>query len=142
MRNCHIHRGGRVSPALRRGVKGLSQDAQDRWSDLTRRKADTLIAGDRAEYCLLDVFAIFAVTKELGRGINALLQTGLSRSQWAVACVDDYCQETRRIPKSDAWGRGLVGYARHHYQTMALTDQELFQAAAHKGVWLDPNRRP
>lgn len=142
VRNCHIHGGGRVSKALRKQVKGLSHAALVRWFDLTGREAKTLVAGDLAEYCLLDVFAIFAVTKELGRGINALLQSGLSQSQWAEACVDDYCQETSRIPNSNAWGRGLVGYARHRYQALALTNGELFQAAKNKGKWPDPKRHP
>ena len=102
----------------------------------------SLIAGYRAEYCLLDVFAIFAVTKELGRGVNSILQSGLSRSQWAEACVDDYCGETARAPRSNAWGRGLIGYARYRYQALELEDRLLFEAAAKKGVWPDPHRLP
>lgn len=142
MRNCHIHSGGSVSSALRTRVGGLSHDAQVRWLKLTKRDVSTLIGGDRANYSLLDVFAIFAVTKELGRGINALLRTCLSQTQWAEACVDDYCQETARAPKSDVWGRGLIGFARNRYHAVELTDQALFQAAANKGVWPDPDRRP
>lgn len=142
IRNCHVHAGGRASAALRRPVGALSPDAWARWLDLTAREPSALIAGDTAEYCLLDVFSIFAVTKELGRGINALLQTGLPRSQWAEVCVDDYRERTSRIPNSDAWGRGLVGFARNNYGALALTAQELFQAAATKGAWTSPSRRP
>ena len=142
IRNCHIHDGGKVSSALRKWVRGMGHDARDRCHTLTKREADSLIASDRAEYSLLDVFAIFAVIKELGRGVNSLMQTGLSLMQWAQACVDDYCRETARPPKSDVWGRGLVGYAHNRYQAVALTPQALFQAAADKGVWPDPNRRP
>ena len=142
MRNCHIHRGGRANSALRDQEVGLSPEARVRWRDLTGREAGTLIADGRAEYCLLDVFAIFAVTKELGRGINSLLRTGLSPSQWAEACVDDYCQETARAPKSNAWGRGLIGYARYRYEALALEKRVLFEAAAKKGVWPDPDRLP
>ena len=142
MRNCHIHRGGRATSALHDQEVGLSPEARIRWRNLTGREAGTLIADGRAEYCLLDVFAIFAVTKELGRGINFLLQTGLSPSQWAEACVDDYCQQTARTPRSIAWGRGLIGYSRYRYQALALEKRLLFEAAASKGVWSDPHRHP
>lgn len=142
MRNCQIHGGGRVSPALQSYEQGLSPAAQDRWHQLTRRSTGAFVVRHQVEYRLLDVFAIFAVTKELGRGLNLLLHVGLTPSQWAAVCVDDYCQETLRVANSDAWGRGLIGYARHHYGVLGLTDQVLFQAAANKGVWPNPNRRP
>lgn len=142
MRNCHVHRGGRATSTLEEQELGLSARARVRWCDLTGREAGTLIVDGRAEYCLLDVFAIFAVTKELGRGINALLRTGLSPAQWSEACVDDYCQETARMPKSNAWGRGLIGYARYRYDALALEKRVLFEAAANKGVWPDPDRLP
>lgn len=142
MRNCHIHRGGRATSTLHDQEVGLSAEARVRWYDLTGREAGTLIVDGRAEYCLLDVFAIFAITKELGREINLLLRTGLSPSQWAEACVDDYCQETARTPKSNAWGRGLIGYARYRYEALALKKRVLFEAAARKGVWPDSNRLP
>lgn len=80
MRNCHIHNGGNVTNALRRQVRSLSSGAQDRWRKLTRREADALVRGDRAEYSLLDVFSVFAVTKGLGRGVNALLQAASLRN--------------------------------------------------------------
>ena len=142
LRNCHVHRGGRVSSKLRKHVGNLSPSAQARWIGLTGRGANTLIAGDQAEFRLLDVFAVFAVTKELGHGVNALLRNGLSQQQWALACVDDYRRGTNRIPRSDQWGRGLIGYASHHYQALALTDSALFEAAAEMGVWPDARRRP
>lgn len=88
------------------------------------------------------MFAIFAVTKELGRGINALLQAGLPRSLWAEVCVDDWREHTSRTPNSDAWGRGLLGFARHNYQALKLTDHELFQAAETKDAWSPPGRHP
>ena len=142
IRNCHMHSGGRVNSVLENHEQGLSQAARARWHVLTHRQPGAFRGGRQVEYRLLDVFAIFAVTKKLGYGVGALLQAGLTPSQWAEACVDDYCHETARIPNSDNWGRGLIGYARHHYRVLALTDQLLFQAAANRGVWSPPNRRP
>lgn len=142
LRNCHVHRGGRATTALHDQEDDLSPKARARWFDLTEREQGTLIDDGRAEYCLLDVFAIFAVTKELGRGVNRLLQTGLSPSQWAEACVDDYCRETARTPRSNAWGRGLIGYARYRYEVLSLDKRLLFEAAASKGMWPDARSHP
>ncbi len=142
MRNCHIHNGGNVTNALRRQVSNLSSGPQDRWRKLTRREADALVRGDRAGYSLLDVFSVFAVTKGLGRGVNALLQAGLTQAHWAEACVDDYRQESSRTRNSEAWGRGLIGHARDRYGAVGLSKPHLFRAAFDMGAWLDPTKYP
>lgn len=142
MRNCHIHNGGSVTSVLRRRARSLSSGAQDRWHKLTRRDVDALVSGDRAEYSLLDVFSVFAVTKGLGRGVNSLLQAGLTQARWAEVCVDDYRQQSSRTRNSEAWGRGLVGHARDRYGTVGLTKPQLFLAAYDKGAWPDPTKYP
>jgi len=142
MRNCHIHNGGSVTNALRRQVRSLSNGAQDRWHKLTRREVDALVRRDRAEYSLLDVFSVFAVTKGLGRGVNSLLQAGLTQARWAEVCVDDYRQESSRTRNSEAWGRGLIGHARDRYSAVGLSKPDLFLAAHAKGAWLDPAKYP
>lgn len=63
----------------------------------------------RAEYSLLDVFSIFAVTKELGYGVNEILLGGLSQDQWAAACVVDHHEASTRFRNSESWGRGRTG---------------------------------
>lgn len=103
---------------------------------------DALVRGDRAEYSLLDVFSVFAVTKGLGRGVNALLQAGLTQEHWAKACVDDYREESSRTRNSEAWGRGLIGHARDRYGAVGLSKPHLFRAAFDKGAWLDPTKYP
>lgn len=142
MRNCHIHSGGSVTNALRRQVLRLSDGARDRWRKLTRREVEALVSSDRADYSLLDVFSIFAVTKGLGRGVNALLQAGLTQARWAEVCVDDYRQESSRTRNSEAWGRGLIGHARDRYGAVGLSRPQLFLAAYDKGAWLDPDKYP
>lgn len=142
MRNCHIHNGGSVTNALRRQVQSLSNGAHDRWHKLTRREVDALVSSDRAEYSLLDVFSVFAVTKGLGRGVNSLVQAGLTQAHWAEVCVDDYRQESSRTRNSEAWGRGLIGHARDRYSAVGLSKPDLFLAAHAKGAWLDPTKHP
>ncbi len=142
MRNCHIHNGGIVTKALQDRAKRVSTGAQDRWRKLTRREVDTFVRGAPAKYSLLDVFSVFAVTKGLGRGANALLQTGLTQAHWAEACVDDYRQASSRTRNSEAWGRGLVGHARDRYGAVGLSKPQLFLAAFNKGAWLDAAKYP
>lgn len=142
MRNCHVHNGGIATNALRRQVGSLSGGAQDRWHRLTRRSAGASVSGDRAEYSLLDVFSVFAVTKGLGRGVNSLLQAGLTQARWAEICVDDYRQDSSRIRNSEAWGRGLVGHARDRYAAIGLSKPQLFLAAHDRGAWPDPTKYP
>jgi len=142
MRNCHIHRGGAASKELRRQIRGMSAPACSRWFDLTRRKTTNIVFSGRAEYSLFDVFSIFAITKELSRAVNRILKDNLSERQWAKICVQDYASETSRPPRSDDWGRGLVGYVSHRYGSAGLSSDALFAAAAQLGVWPDAQRRP
>lgn len=142
MRNCRIHNGGIATKALQDRAKRVSAGAQDRWRKLTRRAVDAFVRGAPAKYSLLDVFSVFAATKGLGRGVNALLQAGLTQAHWAEACVDDYRQESSRTRNSDAWGRGLVGHARDRYGAVGLSKPQLFLAAFNKGAWLDAAKYP
>ena len=142
MRNCHIHKGGVASRELRKQIKGMSAPARSRWFDLTRRKTTDIVLSGRAEYSLFDVFSIFAITKELSRAVNRILKDNLTEEQWAKICVQDYASETSRPPRSDVWGRGLVGYANHQYGSAGLSSDALFAAAAQLGVWPDARRRP
>ena len=142
MRNCHIHDGGSASPALRNHVEELGTDAQTRFREITKRDVSTLLQGAQVEYSLLDVFSIFAVTKELGHGVNALLLAGLNREQWADTCVNDFHEQTTRYRNSDSWGRGLIGHAHDRYQAVGMSRRHIFESAFNKGLWPGPTRIP
>lgn len=142
MRNCHIHRGGAVTKVLREHISGMSSLARSRWFDLTHREPAKIEQSGQAEYSLFDIFAVFAVSKDLARAVNDVLHGGLSRALWAETCIRDFQSQTSRQPRSNSWGRGLVGYATHRYGSLHLTQDELFAAAAQMGVWPDSTRRP
>lgn len=142
MRNCHIHAGGAVSPKLRKHIIGMSTDACLRWAELTHREPAKILQSEQAEYSLFDIFAVFAISKELARAVNRVLRDCLSEQQWATICVRDFTAETSRSPRSERWGRGLIRHANLLYRSVHLTADALFAAAVAEGVWPDATRRP
>lgn len=142
VRNSHIHGGGKVTNPMRTHVRAMSLDAQARWETLTGRTAAELIQGGEANYALSDVLAVFAVTKELGYGVNTLLLSSLSQAQWASICVEDFRGVTKRPKNGASWGRGLIGYAHGLYRAVGLSKPLLFRAAFNEGVWPDPTKYP
>ncbi len=137
MRNCHIHNGGDLSEAARllQEAKDISGDAAADWERLARRSVSKVVAGTELRFTIFDVFTSFAVTKSLGRIVNDLLQRTLHRSEWADMCLRDYASLTSKNPRSDPWMRSLIGYASKNYSSLALTEQELADAAALAGMW-------
>jgi hypothetical protein len=137
MRNSHIHSAGRVSTDLEDLVAGLSVDSIDAWEKLTGRAPASVISTGLVSFGATDIFAAFAVTKELGRHANRVLAHTLPREVWADAAVDDYVSTTPRIPNSQHWIRGLEGYARIWYAPLTLSNAELYAAARRRGAWTD-----
>ena len=138
MRNAQIHEAGKVTKDLADLITHLSATAVTAWQHLTGRVPGDVVATGRVVFGASDIFAAFAVTKELGRQANAALGSSLPRAEWAEVAVRDFTAATSRTRNSDQWMRGLRGYARDNYKPLQLTDSELDAAARSCGAWSRP----
>lgn len=136
MRNAHIHAGGEVSNSLEDRVKQISPNAARDWARLSRRSHSDLIASKELRFSTFDIFTAFAVTKTLGRQINAVLQDGLDRAHWAEIAVKDYVTQNSKVVGSDAWMRGYLGFASMNYGAVGLDEVELVDSAVANGYWV------
>jgi hypothetical protein len=96
---------------------------------------EALDAGGHLALAAENVFTAFAVTKRLGREVNAALGQELDASTWARLAIEDYQAETSKTRNSSAWRRSAVGYARQFYSEAALDDSDLEKAARNLGLW-------
>lgn len=136
MRNCITHEGGGVSEALREAIAAMGSHARSGWQrlNLDLRPEDMEQSGQlvlTAEH----VFSAFAVTKRLGREINAALAHELTSDEWARTAVRDFVVVTSKAKNSSSWRRALLGYVRQNYAAVALTEPDLEAAARTLGVW-------
>src|SRR5665213_1569188 len=135
MRNSLIHAGGRVTSDLKATVRGMSSNAKGDWLRLARRDASTIILDNPIRITTNEIFTTFAVTKKVGRTLNAVLQTGISTSQWARICVDDFDDQTSKFVRSDPWARSLLAYGAQYYAGAKLDEAALLGAAEALGYW-------
>jgi hypothetical protein len=135
MRNCQIHAGGTVSEALRSHVASMSLSASERWEQWAHRSPEDVVAGERVHFTKFDIFAVLANAKVLGRAVNRKLASSLPSPRWADVAVADYAGTSSKAPRSDAWGRGLVGHVQLLYGAAGLSDQEVLAAAVRAGLW-------
>lgn len=137
MRNCITHAGGSASQELRDAVAAMGTDARSNWQrlNLGARPEDVESADGRLSLTAELVFTAFAVTKGLGRDINALLAQELDGLTWAKVAVRDYNSVTSKAKNSSSWRRSLVGYARQLYSASPLSEADLEAAARQLGLW-------
>jgi hypothetical protein len=135
MRNSQIHTGGQPSPELIKKARSLSAAENTAWERLTGRSATTMVDAAKLTFTSGDIFSAFAVTKRLGRDVNAALQTALAVATWCQIVVEDYAAVASHLPNSDQWLRGLEGYARQFYSPLGLSAPDLEGAARAMGVW-------
>lgn len=135
VRNCIVHRGGRISSALRAEVAGLSASAISDWQTVTGEEPGDLLAHDPAYLSAGHAFMAFAVTKRLGRAANDAMQRGYPRHAWAKVVVDDFAEGARQPRNSDQWRRALLGFAARRYGPIGLVAAELETAARSTGAW-------
>lgn len=140
MRNCHIHDGGTVSPALRLHVTSLSPPAQHEWLRLARRPAVDLLAAPAFRFTAFDIFTAFGVTKALGRAANTLINQSLTSPEWARLIVTDYAATTSKTKGSDQWMLGLLAFAKVTYGSTSITDADLLEECTRRQSW--PSHRP
>lgn len=135
VRNCIVHRGGRISSALQSEVAGLGASAVTDWKEVTGEEPGDLLAHDPVRLSAGHAFMAFAVTKRLGRAANDAMQSGYPRPAWAKLVVDDFAEGARQPRNSDQWRRALLGFAARQYGSIGLLAAELETAARSTGAW-------
>ena len=135
MRNAQIHAGGAVSGRLSDEVDNMTSQAATAWERLSRRAPTDVIASDPLRFTTFDIFAVFSITKTLGRTVNTLLRDSLTTGQWADICLKDYSNLTSKPRGSDRWLRGLIGHAAINYGAGVMTEQDVVDAAVAAGIW-------
>ena len=136
-RNCITHAGAQVDDNLREAIDSMSTVAGESWKRLNRGATAAQLVGDDGQLTLTaeHIFTAFAVTKRLGREINALLGRALSGGTWASVAVQDYAEGTENIRNSSSWKRSLQGYVRQNYAAAPIGKHDLETAARQLELW-------
>ncbi|MER5532184.1 hypothetical protein [Streptomyces mirabilis] len=135
MRNSTIHAGGKVQPSLATHIAGMGAAATTEWQRLNDQLPSDVVQSGQVTLIAEHIFTAFAVTKRLGREINAALTAAIPVASWARIAVEDYQSVTSKTKNSSGWRRSLSGYARINYAPAKLTEADLEQAARSLGYW-------
>ena len=140
-RNCITHAGGRVNQQLRDSIANMGPTARAGWQNINNGASPEALEGADGGLVLTaeHVFTAFAVTKCLGRKINALLGRRLEPLAWARIAVTDFDSATTKAKNSTTWRRSLIGYVKMMYATAPIAETHLEQAARELGLWTIPN---
>jgi hypothetical protein len=139
-RNCIIHSGGSIGVRLNDAISAMGAESRAGWQRLNRGEApEDLVKNGRMALTAEHVFTAFAVTKRLGREVNAALAGELDGSTWARLAVRDFAAETSKPRNSNVWRRSVLGFARYHYAGANLTEADIEKAARETGLWTASN---
>ena len=130
MRNAVVHDGGRVNAGLLANIAALSEDALAGWTRAAKRSPTDLREGDRLRLGHGEMLLALAVTKNVERGVNLLLQVGLPRTTWVRIAVDDAVTSMPGVLRGNAAIRKIHGFARHHYGSLDISRREVEGAIA------------
>lgn len=135
-RNCIIHAAGAVQQRLIERIAEMGPEARAGWERLNPNACpEDLVLDGRLALTTEHVVSAFAVTKRLGRDVNAALAQELESATWARVAVEDFAIETTKTRNSSSWRRSVLGYVRQHYAQAAVTEDEVERAARDVGVW-------
>lgn len=130
MRNCMIHDGGRVSPRLANHVAAWSPQTEVMWTKIAPTLRGVAV-GSSISFGHSHLILTLAVTKELAREANVLLQGKVPTDAWADFVVADLAaQGGGSLPAAPHRLRKARGIARFDYGPLGLTDQDLIDALA------------
>lgn len=126
MRNCMIHSGGEISNALASHCSILSYGARAGWEKLTGSLPEFKTGTGKVSFSQAETVAILAVTKNLARQTNEILQRFIPRTAWGEIMMEDLDKHGPGLPK-DAHERirKVKGYARHYYSALGFSDSEI-----------------
>lgn len=136
MRNCITHDGGVVSSNVRDRVAAMGVDARSAWERMNEQvPPEKIEQNGRLALTAEHVFTAFAVTKRLGREVNAALGQELTGQEWSQLVTTDFNEVTSKTKNSSGWRRALVGYARQFYAAAHVNEPDLESAARELGLW-------
>lgn len=139
-RNGIIHSGGGADENLLRAIEEMPPGAREGWVRLCDgSEPEELVEAGRLRLTASHVFMAFAVTKGLGREVNAALGSELTKEEWATLVTADYAQEASAPRNSSKWRRGVIGLARYNYGPVDLSEAELEKAARDAELWTAKN---
>jgi hypothetical protein len=128
IRNRILHAVGIPGSHLRSAYFALSLPAREQWEAWTGRSFVKAIP-DRLRPMNLGIVELtpaLAVTKRLGKTVNAELTRRLSRQLWAQLVAEDYRElEPERYKARGTRLRKVIGLARYYYADLGLTDEEI-----------------
>lgn len=125
MRNAVVHDGGRVDEGLVDAIAGLSPQAVAAWTKVAGNDPTDLRAGDGLRLGHGEMLLSLAVTKNVDRGCNSVMQAGLPRHHWVRIAVDDALAEHPDSVRAGVALRKCHGFARYHYGPLELTRDEI-----------------
>lgn len=135
MRNAQIHNGGEVSSDLIDAVNAMSAKACTEWARIGRRQPSDITSTPEVHFTVFDIFAVFAVTKALGRQVNDVLANEVGIARWADICIADYASISSQRPNSDQWMRAAIGHALLLYSATGITPEDVIDGAVRAGHW-------
>lgn len=140
IRNSIIHAGGLVDSRLADAISGMGADARAGWLKLNLNTLpESMIDTDgRLVLAAENVFTAFAVTKRMGREINAALAEELDARAWARLAMNDFHESTTKTRNSTGWRRSATGFVRQYYGPAGIVESDIEQAARELGFWTIP----
>lgn len=136
-RNCIIHERGGVNAGLTNAIAAMGAGARAEWERLNQFQKPQALDGGSGRLALTaeHIFTAFAVTKYLGRAMNAVLGSHLSVNTWARIAVADFAASTKKTRNSTRWRRSAIGYARENYSGTSVVEADIEAAARALGLW-------
>lgn len=135
MRNCTIHAGGLSDRTLENHCTNMSSRARAGWKRLAGYEPSFSAGHDEVKFGHRETVAALAITKNLARQANEILQSAIPRPAWGEILMRDLDEVGSGLPKDPSERlRKVRGYARFHYSALNFTDQEIvtFNSAYHK----------
>ncbi|MEW2317061.1 hypothetical protein [Streptomyces bauhiniae] len=126
MRNCTIHAGGLADKTLENHCTSMSSRARAGWQRLTGYEPNFTAGHESIKFGHRETVAALAITKNLARQANEILQSAIPRAAWGEILMGDLDEFGPGLPKDPSERlRKVRGYARFHYSALKFTGQEL-----------------
>ncbi|MFL1903374.1 hypothetical protein ACJWDR_30355 [Streptomyces tauricus] len=126
MRNCTIHAGGAVNKPLENHSSKMSPAARAGWKSLAGYDPSFTEGQGSVHFGYRETIATLAITKNLARQANLILQESISRESWGKILMLDLDESGPGIPKDPHMRiRKVRGYARHYYSALKLSSKEI-----------------
>ncbi|MFJ7209808.1 hypothetical protein ACIQWR_40580 [Streptomyces sp. NPDC098789] len=134
MRNCLIHRAGKVDGRFVATVATWNSGAEAGWVKQVGHSPRRLSNGSHLQLSVGEVVMAFAVSKLMARSANQMLLGSVNMSTWVDVVIRDLQEFGPGVPANkDERLRKLQGYARHLYAPLGLSEPELLSGLSRAG---------